>query len=246
MKIETWQMLSCIATPQVRATVWDSLNIRYNSTFKIHFYAIALLTSSGTSQMILLTVIAAKAIFAIDIFKIIIGNRSGFEISPKGRMDALLIWLAKKIPLKQEPKIAPAILASVLALIAMAILISQPFTSSFVIIMCILYIFAIIPAAVLLFLSFRSNQRMREFFGIKLMPTPKVPKAPKPAEGTKTPKAPKPPRQPTVQYHQPRDGRAKAPMSGRKIWNLIKFIIFTAIIIAVILIIRHLFSWVYV
>jgi len=37
MKIETWQMLSCVATPQVRASVWDSLNIHYNSSFKSTF-----------------------------------------------------------------------------------------------------------------------------------------------------------------------------------------------------------------
>ena len=43
MKIETWQLYSCIATPQVRDSVWDSLNIRYNPLFKVHFYAIALL-----------------------------------------------------------------------------------------------------------------------------------------------------------------------------------------------------------
>jgi len=43
MKIETWQMLSCIATPLVRDSIWDSLSIRYNPAFKIHFYAIALL-----------------------------------------------------------------------------------------------------------------------------------------------------------------------------------------------------------
>jgi len=41
--IETWQMLSCVSTPLVKATAWDSLNIRYNPLFKIHFYAIALL-----------------------------------------------------------------------------------------------------------------------------------------------------------------------------------------------------------
>ena len=43
MKIETWQLLSCVMTPQVESAVWDSLSIRYNPTFKIHFYAIALL-----------------------------------------------------------------------------------------------------------------------------------------------------------------------------------------------------------
>jgi hypothetical protein len=43
INIETWQLLSCVATPLVRSSVWDSLNIRYNSSFKIHFYAIALL-----------------------------------------------------------------------------------------------------------------------------------------------------------------------------------------------------------
>ena len=43
MKIEIWQMLSCVMTPQVSNSVWDSLNIRYNPSFKIHFYAIAIL-----------------------------------------------------------------------------------------------------------------------------------------------------------------------------------------------------------
>jgi len=43
MKIETWQLFSCVITPQVESSIWDSLNIRYNSSFKIHFYAIALL-----------------------------------------------------------------------------------------------------------------------------------------------------------------------------------------------------------
>ena len=43
MNIETWQMLSCVMTPQVSHSIWDSLSIRYNSSFKIHFYAIALL-----------------------------------------------------------------------------------------------------------------------------------------------------------------------------------------------------------
>ena len=42
MSIETWQMLSCVATPQVKDAIWDSLNIRYNPLFKMHFYAIAL------------------------------------------------------------------------------------------------------------------------------------------------------------------------------------------------------------
>ena len=41
--VEMWQLASCIATPQVKAAVWDSLSIRYNPAFKIHFYAIALL-----------------------------------------------------------------------------------------------------------------------------------------------------------------------------------------------------------
>ena len=43
MNIETWQMLSCFMTPLVRESIWDSLNIRYNASFKIHFYAIAIL-----------------------------------------------------------------------------------------------------------------------------------------------------------------------------------------------------------
>ena len=43
MKIDTWQLLSCVMTPQVGNAVWDSLGIRYNPTFKIHFYAVALL-----------------------------------------------------------------------------------------------------------------------------------------------------------------------------------------------------------
>jgi len=43
INVETWQLFSCVATPQVRSGVWDSLNIRYNPAFKIHFYAIALL-----------------------------------------------------------------------------------------------------------------------------------------------------------------------------------------------------------
>jgi len=43
MKIETWQLLSCVMTPQVENAVWDSLSIRYNPMFKIHFYTIALL-----------------------------------------------------------------------------------------------------------------------------------------------------------------------------------------------------------
>jgi len=43
MKIETWQLFSCVVTPQVRDAVWDSLSIRYNPSFKMHFYAIALL-----------------------------------------------------------------------------------------------------------------------------------------------------------------------------------------------------------
>ena len=43
MKIEMWQLLSCVVTPQIRGFIWDSLNIRYNPSFKIHFYAIALL-----------------------------------------------------------------------------------------------------------------------------------------------------------------------------------------------------------
>ena len=43
MKVETWQMLSCIMTPQVSVSVWDSLSIRFNPSFKMHFYAIALL-----------------------------------------------------------------------------------------------------------------------------------------------------------------------------------------------------------
>lgn len=41
--IATWQLFSCVATPQVRDSVWDSLNIKYNPAFKIHFYAISLL-----------------------------------------------------------------------------------------------------------------------------------------------------------------------------------------------------------
>jgi hypothetical protein len=43
MKVETWQLLSCFMTPQIRASIWDSLSIRYNPLFKIHFYAISLL-----------------------------------------------------------------------------------------------------------------------------------------------------------------------------------------------------------
>ena len=43
MSIETWQLFSCVATPQVRESVWDSLSIKYNPLFKIHFYAISLL-----------------------------------------------------------------------------------------------------------------------------------------------------------------------------------------------------------
>ena len=43
IKVEAWQMLSCVMTPQVSVSVWDSLNIRFNPSFKIHFYAIALL-----------------------------------------------------------------------------------------------------------------------------------------------------------------------------------------------------------
>ena len=41
--VETWQLFSCVVTPQVRDAVWDSLSIRYNPSFKLHFYAIALL-----------------------------------------------------------------------------------------------------------------------------------------------------------------------------------------------------------
>jgi len=43
VNVEIWQLLSCIATPQVKRSVWDSLSIRYNPLFKIHFYAISLL-----------------------------------------------------------------------------------------------------------------------------------------------------------------------------------------------------------
>ena len=41
--IETWQLFACVVTTQVRQSIWDSLSIRYNSSFKIHFYAISLL-----------------------------------------------------------------------------------------------------------------------------------------------------------------------------------------------------------
>ena len=43
MDVRVWQMLSCVMTPIVKTTLWDSLSIRYNSAFKIHFYSIALL-----------------------------------------------------------------------------------------------------------------------------------------------------------------------------------------------------------
>jgi len=43
MNVEVWQMLSCFKTPLVRESVWDSLNLRFNPLFKLHFYAIALL-----------------------------------------------------------------------------------------------------------------------------------------------------------------------------------------------------------
>ena len=43
MNIETWQLLSCMMTPAVSTSIWDSLSIRYNPMFKIHFYAISLL-----------------------------------------------------------------------------------------------------------------------------------------------------------------------------------------------------------
>ena len=43
MPIMTWQLLSCAVTPMARESVWDSLSLQYNPSFKIHFYAIAML-----------------------------------------------------------------------------------------------------------------------------------------------------------------------------------------------------------
>lgn len=61
ISIETWQLLSCIATPQVKNSIWDSLNIRYNPLFKIHFYAI--------SALIVLSVISVIYGFYIMAYK---------------------------------------------------------------------------------------------------------------------------------------------------------------------------------
>ena len=43
MRLETWQLYMCAVTPPVKEVVWDSLNIRYNPAFKMHFYTIAIL-----------------------------------------------------------------------------------------------------------------------------------------------------------------------------------------------------------
>jgi len=52
MKVETWQMFSCIATPIVKESLWDSLNIRYSSSFKLHFYDIAILIVLTVTRVI--------------------------------------------------------------------------------------------------------------------------------------------------------------------------------------------------
>jgi len=44
MNIVTWQMILCIMTPEIESAIWDPLSAQYDPAFKIHFYAIALLT----------------------------------------------------------------------------------------------------------------------------------------------------------------------------------------------------------
>ena len=43
MELGTWQLLSCIMTPQAEISLWNSLSLKYNPAFRVHFYAIALL-----------------------------------------------------------------------------------------------------------------------------------------------------------------------------------------------------------
>ena len=43
MNIATWQLLSCFQTPRAEASLWDSLSLKYDPAFRVHFYAIALL-----------------------------------------------------------------------------------------------------------------------------------------------------------------------------------------------------------
>ena len=43
MDIATWQLLSCFQTPRAEVSLWDSLSLKYDPAFKVHFYAIALL-----------------------------------------------------------------------------------------------------------------------------------------------------------------------------------------------------------
>ena len=41
--IESWQLYSCIATPQTMETIGNPLSAQYSSAFKVHFYIIALM-----------------------------------------------------------------------------------------------------------------------------------------------------------------------------------------------------------
>jgi len=43
MEIGTWQLLSCLMTPRAEISLWNSLSLKYNPAFRVHFYAIALL-----------------------------------------------------------------------------------------------------------------------------------------------------------------------------------------------------------
>ena len=43
LNIVTWQLLSCFQTPRAESSLWDSLSLKYDPAFRVHFYAIALL-----------------------------------------------------------------------------------------------------------------------------------------------------------------------------------------------------------
>jgi len=43
MEIGTWQLLSCFVTPRAEISLWNSLSMKYDPAFKVHFYAISIL-----------------------------------------------------------------------------------------------------------------------------------------------------------------------------------------------------------
>ena len=43
LDIVTWQLLSCFQTPRAESSLWNSLSLKYDPAFRVHFYAIALL-----------------------------------------------------------------------------------------------------------------------------------------------------------------------------------------------------------